>query len=143
MTQLTMMEWLISYADTDAGGVVYHGRYIEQAERSRHRLLLDINHPFSKIETESICLLVVRAINANYQKPAFLGQKLQVATRIQKLSEAYSIWETRFEYQSECLCLIAAKLVCLSAQTRTLRTMPENLYQSLLTLTDRECCAVS
>ena len=28
----------VSYADTDAGGVVYHGRYIEMAERARNPL---------------------------------------------------------------------------------------------------------
>ena len=29
----------IAYADTDAGGIAYHGRYIEIAERARMNIL--------------------------------------------------------------------------------------------------------
>ena len=35
----------IAYADTDAGGIVYHGRYIEIAERARMNILRGIKFP--------------------------------------------------------------------------------------------------
>ena len=35
----------IAYADTDAGGIVYHGRYIEIAERARMDVLRDVRFP--------------------------------------------------------------------------------------------------
>lgn len=132
MTLRSTLDWLVSYADTDAGGIVYHARYIEQAERSRHRLLLDIDFPFSKLENENNCLLVVRAIDASYERPAFLGQNLQVSSMIRQLREAYSVWETKVECDSVCHCSIVAKIVCLSARERNLCTMPENLFQRLL-----------
>jgi len=127
MTQESITNWLVSYADTDAGGVVYHGRYIEQAERSRQQLLLDAELPFSTLEKKYGCLLVVRAIDANYEKPAFLGQKLHVSCTIEKLHEAYSVWETRIGHGGVHLCSIAAKMVCLITPERTLRTMPDAL----------------
>ena len=35
-------DFLISYADTDAGGVVYHSRYIDMAERARMEMLHEL-----------------------------------------------------------------------------------------------------
>ena len=71
MIQHSTTNWLVSYADTDAGGVVYHGRYIEQAERSRQQLLLDAELSFSALEREYDCLLVVRAIDASYEPVSY------------------------------------------------------------------------
>ncbi|WP_198137856.1 thioesterase family protein [Verminephrobacter eiseniae] len=121
----------MSYADTDAGGVVYHGRYIEQAERSRQQLLLDAELSFSALEREYDCLLVVHAIDASYEHPAFLGQKLHVSCAIRQLREAYSVWETRIEHGQVHLCSVAAKMVCLAAHGKNLRTMPDELFQRL------------
>lgn len=131
MIQHSTTNWLVSYADTDAGGVVYHGRYIEQAERSRQQLLLDAELSFSALEREYDCLLVVRAIDASYEHPAFLGQKLHVSCTIRQLREAYSVWETRVEHGQMHLCSVAAKMVCLTAHGRSLRTMPDELLQRL------------
>jgi len=131
MTQGSRTNWLVSYADTDAGGVVYHGRYIEQAERSRQQLLLDAELSFSILEKEYDCLLVVRAIDASYENPAFLGQNLHVSCTILQLRAAYSVWETRIAHGSMHLCAIAAKMVCLTARARTLRTMPDKLLHRL------------
>jgi len=136
------MEWLVSYADTDAGGVVYHGRYIEQAERSRHRLLLDIDLPFLSLEKENDCLFVVRAMNASYVQPAFLGQRLTVTSGIKQLREAYSVWDTTIANDTGCICIITAKLVCLSAKERVLRTMPDDVFQALLPMTREGGCEV-
>ncbi|GEM_PF-2285645 len=35
MPKIHKFPFAIAYADTDAGGIVYHGRYIEIAERAR------------------------------------------------------------------------------------------------------------
>lgn len=121
--------WRRSYADADAGGVVYHRRYIEQAERSRQQFLLDSELSFSILKKECNCLLVVRAIDASYEPPAFLCKKLHVSCAIRQLREAHSVWETRFEHGKVHLCSIAAKIVCLAARGRNLRTMPDELLQ--------------
>lgn len=38
MSKIHKFPFAIAYADTDAGGIVYHGRYIEIAERA-HELV--------------------------------------------------------------------------------------------------------
>ena len=35
----------IAYSDTDAGGIVYHGRYVEIAERARMEMIRGIVFP--------------------------------------------------------------------------------------------------
>ena len=55
----------IAYADTDAGGIVYHGRYIEIAERARMDVLRGIKYPDGDVG------FVVRDLNIRYIKPLF------------------------------------------------------------------------
>jgi acyl-CoA thioester hydrolase len=133
MIQCAISNWRVSYADTDAGGVVYHGRYIEQAERSRQQYLLDADLTFADLEKEYDCLLVVRAIDASYENPAFLDQKLLVTCAIRELRESFSVWETLVENEHMQLCSIKVKIVCMSAKRRKLRTMPDALLGRLST----------
>jgi len=83
------------------------------------------------LENECDCLLVVRAIDASYERPAFLGQKLHLSCTIRQLREAYSVWETRIGHGGVHLCSISAKMVCLAAHGRNLRTMPDKLLRHL------------
>ena len=45
MSKIHKFPFAIAYADTDAGGIVYHGRYIEIAERARMNWLRGVAYP--------------------------------------------------------------------------------------------------
>lgn len=68
----------IAYADTDAGGIVYHGRYIEIAERARMDLLRGIDFPDGDVG------FVVRELHIKYMHPVRLGETVVVETVITK-----------------------------------------------------------
>ncbi|MDR3208854.1 MAG: acyl-CoA thioesterase [Rickettsiales bacterium] len=63
----------IAYADTDAGGIVYHARYIEIAERARMDMFKDVN--------DSDGGFVIRKLSVKYLRPLRLGDAFQVETR--------------------------------------------------------------
>ena len=48
----------IAYADTDAGGIAYHGRYIEIAERARMNILRGIVEQ-KFVKDGEICAILV------------------------------------------------------------------------------------
>ncbi len=80
----------IAYADTDAGGIVYHGRYIEIAERARMDVLRGIKFPDGDVG------FVVRDLSIRYVHPLFLSDTVIVETAVTKLGAASLSVEQKF-----------------------------------------------
>ena len=80
----------IAYADTDAGGLVYHGRYIEIAERARMDILRGIRFPDGDVG------FVVRNLSIRYIHPLFLADTVVVETTVTKLGAASLSVEQKF-----------------------------------------------
>lgn len=80
----------IAYADTDAGGIVYHGRYIEIAERARMDILRGIRFPDGDVG------FVVRNLSIRYIHPLFLADTVVVETTVTKLGAASMSVEQKF-----------------------------------------------
>ncbi len=72
----------IYYADTDAGGVVYHATYLELAERARTECLRDLGIPHAMMTAEHGCLFMVRRVEVEYLRPARLDDILTITTEI-------------------------------------------------------------
>jgi len=70
----------IYYADTDAGGVVYHANYLELAERARTECLRDLGIPHALMTAEHDCLFMVRRVDLEYLRPARLDDMLTITT---------------------------------------------------------------
>lgn len=72
------MQIRVYYEDTDAGGVVYHTNYIKYCERARSELFF----AKGKSVSENNCHFVVKSLQANFIKPAKLGDLLTVKTSV-------------------------------------------------------------
>jgi acyl-CoA thioester hydrolase len=70
----------IYYADTDAGGVVYHANYLTLAERARTECLRDLGIPHASMTAEHDCLFMVRRVELEYLRPARLDDMLTITT---------------------------------------------------------------
>ena len=77
------MEIRIYYDSTDAGGIVYHTEYIKFCEQARSEIFFSRNIFFEKDEG-----YVVKNINASFLKPAFLGDIIEVKTKILEIKKA-------------------------------------------------------
>ena len=71
----------IYYADTDAGGVVYHANYLDLAERARTESMYDAGTPHALMATEHDRQFMVRRVNIAYLRPARLDDMLTITTR--------------------------------------------------------------
>ncbi len=72
------MQIRVYYEDTDVGGIVYHTNYIKYCERARSQIFFD--NGINLIEDKAH--FVVKELEANFLKPAFLGDILEVKTQI-------------------------------------------------------------
>ena len=78
------MKIRIYYEDTDAAGIVYHTNFIKYCERARSEMIFNSNlKPFTQNRH-----FVVSSINAKYLKPAFLGDIIEVKSKVIKLGKA-------------------------------------------------------
>ena len=75
----------IYYEDTDAGGVVYHARYVAFCERARSDCLRLLGIHQSTFEDANF---VVRRMVCDFLKPARLDDLLEVHTRFVEMAGA-------------------------------------------------------
>ena len=78
----------VYYEDTDAGGVVYHGKYLGMAERARTEALRDMGVPHAELASRHGLCLVVRRVALDFAVPARLDDLLTVHTAMVALQGA-------------------------------------------------------
>jgi len=99
----------VYYEDTDIGGVVYHANYLKFCERARSELF------FAKGGTPRFegGHFVVRRLEADYLKPAYLGDLLKVTVELESLQGATLLMRQRVFRADEPLFEMRVKLVYL------------------------------
>jgi len=75
----------VYYEDTDAGGIVYHTRYINFCERARSEIFFTQNMIPSEGEDSGF---VVRDLKASFLATSTLGDMLEVTSKILKLKNS-------------------------------------------------------
>ncbi len=102
------MKVRVYYEDTDAGGIVYHSKYINFCERARSEILF--KNGVSPQNENSF--FVVRDIKASYLKSASLGDMLEVKTQILKKTRVtISLLQEIFNIKNELIFKMEIKLV--------------------------------
>ena len=66
----------VYYEDTYSGGVVYYANYLKFLERARTEALHSIGFSNQKIKKNFGSLIIVKACNIEYKKPAKLEDEL-------------------------------------------------------------------
>ncbi|MCX8587522.1 MULTISPECIES: tol-pal system-associated acyl-CoA thioesterase [unclassified Gilliamella] len=82
----------VYYEDTDAGGVVYHARYLAFYERARTELLRQLGISQHKLLQESIAF-VVKKIDISYHFPARLDDLLTINSKVDQIRKASIIFK--------------------------------------------------
>ncbi len=78
----------IYYEDTDAGGVVYHARYLHFFERARTEFMRALGLDHSRLLEVHHVLFTVRRLELELAAPARLDDLLEVTTRLRSMSGA-------------------------------------------------------
>lgn len=76
----------VYYADTDAGGVVYHANYLNFMERTRVELLRELGHWQPPAFKDA--LFVVRSAELQYLAPARLDDELRVTAEVMEMKRS-------------------------------------------------------
>ncbi len=121
----------IYYENTDAGGVVYHAQYINFGERARAEYLRDIGFQSSDIARELNVHFVVRHLEVDYLKPAFLDDLLSCQTTTLEIKNTSFILLHEFHRGDEMIAKIKVTLVCVRTDDIKPVRLPEDLRAAM------------
>jgi acyl-CoA thioester hydrolase len=84
-------EWPVRvyYQDTDAGGIVYHSRFLDFMERARTEWLRSLGLDLSRLAAERGLMFVASSVAIDYLKPARLDDMLAVHAETEKIARTY------------------------------------------------------
>ena len=100
----------IYYEDTDAGGVVYHARYLHFFERARTEYLRTLDFSQQMLLNERNVAFVVKTMTIDYRLPARLDDWLVVETKISEVRGAAILFTQQLKRDELILCTATVKV---------------------------------
>ncbi len=116
----------VYYEDTDAGGIVYHARYLCFAERARTELLRQLGTDHHRLMREHGGVFAVRRALVEFRRPARLDDALVVESRVERCSGARLALLQDISRDGEALVTIEVELAFISPDLRP-RRLPSPL----------------
>lgn len=110
----------VYYEDTDAGGVVYHARYLHFFERARTEFLREKGFSQQQLLAENLAF-VVKKMEIDYKIPAKLDDFLTVESQILELKGAKIVFLQRL--WKEDICLSEATVIIASVDLAKMKAV--------------------
>ena len=119
----------VYWEDTDAGGVVYHARYLHFLERARSEWLRAAGVGQQQARTELGIVFVVHSMEIAFNAPARLDDLLTATVQPADCRSASFIVHQLLRREPEARALVEARvrIACLEAATFRPRPIPEHL----------------
>ena len=131
MTEQFLWPVRVYWEDTDAGGVVYHARYLAFLERARSEWMRARGFDQETMRNRDDLVFVVRAMDIGFRGPARLDDQLQVSVHLLECRGA-SFVMTQQIHRGEMLLIEAkVRVAALVASSFRPRAIPEPLNSEL------------
>ena len=124
----------VYWEDTDAGGVVYHARYLHFFERARTEWLRSIGISQTDFRQENDVLLVVKDAYLDILRPARIDDALSATVHIAKIGRASFFVHQELWRGSDCLSKADIKVACIRASSFKPCGLPDDVNQALKNL---------
>lgn len=107
----------VYYEDTDAGGVVYHSRYLNFMERARTEWLRAAGFVQSTLKQQEHVLFVVHSMQLQFKKPARLDDELQVVSCLTEMGRGSFSCQQQIRCGETILLEAQVKVACVNADS--------------------------
>ncbi len=125
----TLFRWPVRvyFEDTDAGGVVYHARYVAFFERARTEMLREHNFHQQQLLGEHVAL-AVRRMTVEYLSPARLDDLLDVQSEITDIRGASLTFAQRIlDSHGKLLSTAEVLIACIDPHLMKPRALPKSI----------------
>ncbi|HSD40769.1 MAG TPA: tol-pal system-associated acyl-CoA thioesterase [Burkholderiales bacterium] len=123
----------VYYHHTDAGGVVYHGTYLDFMEAARTELLHAHGFDLAELVQREAVLFMVHRLAVDYHKSARLNDALHVTATIAHAGRVRLDFDQRVMRGDELLVSARVRAACVDPRTFRPVAMPEALREKLIT----------
>lgn len=121
----------VYFEDTDAGGVVYHARYLAFAERARTEAMREMGVSHPQLMGEFGLFFVVHRAEMDYARPARLDNVIEVVTGPWQASAA-AVWvQQAFLVEGRQIGALRVRLACVRREDGRPARIPERWRQIL------------
>jgi acyl-CoA thioester hydrolase len=114
----------VYWEDTDAGGVVYHGSYVNFLDRARCEWLRELGIEQEQLKQREDLVLAVREMHMDFLRPARLDDLLQVNVQLRERRTASFLVAQELLRGNECLLKAEVRVACLTASVFRPRPLP-------------------
>lgn len=130
-SRMRRFEWplRVYWEDTDAGGVVYHARYLHFLERARTEWLRSLGIDQSTLVSERGIVFAVTAMDLRFRSPARLDDELVVSVQLERRRAASLEFSQHLARRRDNSLILTAgvRAACLVASTFKPRAIPDDL----------------
>jgi len=120
----------VYFQDTDAGGVVYHGSYVNFLERARTEWLRECyGYSNAGLMKEFGVVFVVRSLKLDYLKPALLDDLLDVSAQLKEVGRSRVTLFQSVTRGEETLVAAEIHLVCVTVDGFKPVSVPDALSE--------------
>ncbi|MET4681448.1 tol-pal system-associated acyl-CoA thioesterase [Stenotrophomonas rhizophila] len=121
----------IYWEDTDAGGVVYHARYVAFMERARTEWMRALGYGQERMRCDHGLVFAVRSMTMDFLKPARLDDALDVTATLVQCKRASMVFAQAVCRGDQTLLTAQVKIAALDATTFKPRGMGDALHAAL------------
>ena len=121
----------VYYEDTDAGGVVYHSKYLNFAERARAEFFRGLSLEQTYIKEKFKIQFVVRNIKVIYLNSCRLDDQIDLVTNLENINRVKLCFKHVFYKDKKEMSKIQTTVCCISDTGKVAR-MPKSLYHKII-----------
>ena len=121
----------VYYEDTDAGGVVYHSKYLNFAERARAEFFRGLSLEQTYIKEKFKIQFVVRNIKVIYLNSCRLDDQIDLVTNLENINRVKLCFKHVFYKDKKEMSKIQTTVCCISDTGKVAR-MPKSLYHKIV-----------
>lgn len=124
----------VYWEDTDAGGVVYHARYLHFLERARSEWLRAAGFGQQRLREELGIVFVVHRMELDFNAPARLDDWLSASVEpVERRSASFVVRQVlRREPEPKPLVEARVRIACVDAERFRPRPIPDHLLQEII-----------
>ncbi len=125
-----VLELRVYLEDTDAQGIVYYANYLRYFERGRSEILESLGISMEEVARPD-CRLVVYEARIKFRRPAVMGDRIEVLTSMQRVSEYRITFRQQVRRRGEDEALVSGEVdVVAIDRNGTLKELPSFFSQS-------------
>ncbi|HLI96783.1 MAG TPA: thioesterase family protein [Candidatus Baltobacteraceae bacterium] len=125
---------LVQWADVDIAGIMYFAAYQRAAERAEMEFFAEIGFPYNRVFSDYDIWLPRVHVEADYHKPALMGDWLRLRTHLTHVGASSIKWETVVfnERTNQAGAVIRLTVACMDRRSLKSRPLPNEIRSALV-----------